>query len=290
MRISLVRFFTPASWLPSKSTRHMSSGFMKPLLTSVGVQSAMSSPTRIAMLPPLPSTYARCHNRRPISHICSFKFWQYGELKNASSSAFELFELNGFAGAVNVPLVTALALAVTAPFDAGLPVISKSRIKSRADGVRITSSGSERTSWPARCISSRSRTLMTCFMLKILNSEIRGPKSERIPNPEAQNVSRAAHFHAFGFRISIGFRPSDFISFLKRRIKNLIHQRRIDRINRRRLVKRRRRFRAFDKSNRLPNSAAQIVIYDEAGVLAHPRRRFRALLKMLAREWAHDQK
>ena len=40
--------------------------------TSVGVHKARSSPTRIAMFPPLPSTYARCHSRRPISQICSF--------------------------------------------------------------------------------------------------------------------------------------------------------------------------------------------------------------------------
>ncbi len=70
--ISLVRFFVPASWLPSKSTKHMSAGCMKPLLTSVGVQMAMSSPTRMAMLPPLPSTYSRCHSRRPMSQSCSF--------------------------------------------------------------------------------------------------------------------------------------------------------------------------------------------------------------------------
>ena len=56
IKISLVRFFVPQSWLPSKSTRHMSDGFSEPLLTSVGVQMAMSSPTRMAMLPPLPST------------------------------------------------------------------------------------------------------------------------------------------------------------------------------------------------------------------------------------------
>src|SRR6202044_103928 len=98
MRISLVRRFTPQIWLPSKSTRHMSAGFMKPLLTSVGVQSAMSSPTRIAMFPPLPSTYSRCHRRRPISQSCSFNEWQYAELKNASNSLFELFELNCFEG------------------------------------------------------------------------------------------------------------------------------------------------------------------------------------------------
>jgi hypothetical protein len=53
---SLVRLRVPASWLPSRSTRHMSSGFMKPLEMSVGVQSARLSPTRMVMLPPLPST------------------------------------------------------------------------------------------------------------------------------------------------------------------------------------------------------------------------------------------
>ena len=56
IKISLVRFFTPANWLPSRSTRQRSSGFMKPFDTSVGVQSTTSSVRRIDKLPPLPST------------------------------------------------------------------------------------------------------------------------------------------------------------------------------------------------------------------------------------------
>ena len=53
---SLVRFFVPATWLPSRSIRHMSQGFMKPFEISVGVQSTRFSATRTVMLPPLPST------------------------------------------------------------------------------------------------------------------------------------------------------------------------------------------------------------------------------------------
>ena len=52
---SLVRTRVPASWLASRSTRHMSAGVMKPLQMSVGVQRARLSPTRTVMLPPLPS-------------------------------------------------------------------------------------------------------------------------------------------------------------------------------------------------------------------------------------------
>src|SRR5580704_15144639 len=122
MRISLVRFLVPQSWLPEKSTRHMSSGLRRPLLKSVGVQMAMSSPTRMAMLPPLPSTYSRCQRRRPISQICSFKLCAYGELKNASNSDFGDFELGGRAGGASLPSAPLLALLkLPPPFELGAP-------------------------------------------------------------------------------------------------------------------------------------------------------------------------
>src|SRR6266702_4018208 len=38
IRISLVCFFVPQSWLPSRSTKHMCSDFMKPLEQGVGGQ------------------------------------------------------------------------------------------------------------------------------------------------------------------------------------------------------------------------------------------------------------
>ena len=47
-RISLVRFRRPESWLPSMSTMHRSSGFMKPLQICVGVQTTSFSLDAIA--------------------------------------------------------------------------------------------------------------------------------------------------------------------------------------------------------------------------------------------------
>ncbi len=124
MRISLVRPFAPASWVPAKSTRHISSGFMNPLLTRVGVQMARSSPTRTAMLPPLPSTYSRSHRRRPTSQICSLIAWTSGEAHRASISAFGLFELTR--GRVAGRSGSATVFAARSP---------ASLIKSSADGV-----------------------------------------------------------------------------------------------------------------------------------------------------------
>ena len=47
--------------------------------------------------------------------------------------------------------------------------------KSRADGVRITSAGSDRTSFPSRSSSSRSLTLITCFMFETENKTFHPP-------------------------------------------------------------------------------------------------------------------
>ena len=48
---SLDRFFLPASWLPSMSTRQISFGFKKPLQCIVGVQRTSFSFSRTLMLP-----------------------------------------------------------------------------------------------------------------------------------------------------------------------------------------------------------------------------------------------
>src|SRR5215472_1899683 len=95
IKISLVRFLAPRIWFPSKSTRHRSSGLSEPLLTSVGVQMAISSPMRTAMLPPLPSTYARCHCRRPISQMCAFRRRTGEEWKSAWSFALGEWDESG---------------------------------------------------------------------------------------------------------------------------------------------------------------------------------------------------
>ena len=52
-RISLERLRLPETCLPSMSTMHRSSGFMKPFDTRVGEQSTRSSPSRKLMLPSL---------------------------------------------------------------------------------------------------------------------------------------------------------------------------------------------------------------------------------------------
>src|SRR5215207_9851148 len=53
------------------STVQMSSGFRKPLLMPVGVQSTRSAPMRYEWLPSLPAQNPFCQMRRPMSHICS---------------------------------------------------------------------------------------------------------------------------------------------------------------------------------------------------------------------------
>src|SRR5215207_3289272 len=56
------------------STVQMSSGFRKPLLMPVGVQSTRSAPMRYEWLPSLPAQKPFCQMRRPMSHICSLSF------------------------------------------------------------------------------------------------------------------------------------------------------------------------------------------------------------------------
>jgi hypothetical protein len=78
------------------------------------------------------------------------------ELKKASSSVFELFDLiegGVFEGS-----------AVTRESDFEDAADSCSRKKSRAEGVSSASAGSELIPFPFRNNSSRSRTLMICFM------------------------------------------------------------------------------------------------------------------------------
>jgi hypothetical protein len=55
-RISLDRFFVPATCLPSRSTTQRSSGFMNPFEMRVGVQRTRSSLRRKLMLPSLAAT------------------------------------------------------------------------------------------------------------------------------------------------------------------------------------------------------------------------------------------
>src|SRR5262249_41952689 len=55
----------------------MSSGFMKPLDTMVGVQSSSLSLSRTVMLPSLAAAKPRLYSRRPISQICSFSLYSF---------------------------------------------------------------------------------------------------------------------------------------------------------------------------------------------------------------------
>src|SRR5207237_9255707 len=55
----------------------MSSGFMKPLDTMVGVQSNSLSLSRTVMLPSLAAAKPRLYSRRPISQICSFSLYSF---------------------------------------------------------------------------------------------------------------------------------------------------------------------------------------------------------------------
>src|SRR5208283_1001291 len=68
-KISLVRGFVPAIWLPSKSTIQRSAGVRSYLLTMVGVQTTSLGPMRQEILPPLPSTNCRSHSFRPTAQI-----------------------------------------------------------------------------------------------------------------------------------------------------------------------------------------------------------------------------
>src|ERR1035438_1692755 len=62
----------------------MSSAFRSDLLTRVGVQMTASSVRRYEMLPPLPSTYERCHSFWPTAQISSLIFLASGELSRAT--------------------------------------------------------------------------------------------------------------------------------------------------------------------------------------------------------------
>src|ERR1043166_7343203 len=55
----------------------MSSGFMKPLDTMVGVQRISLSLSRTVMLPSLAAAKPRLYRRRPISQICSLILYSF---------------------------------------------------------------------------------------------------------------------------------------------------------------------------------------------------------------------
>src|ERR1043165_4519719 len=55
----------------------MSSGFMKPFVTIVGVQSCSLSLRRMVMLPSLAAAKPLLYRRRPISQICSFSLYSF---------------------------------------------------------------------------------------------------------------------------------------------------------------------------------------------------------------------
>src|SRR5436305_3556247 len=55
----------------------MSSGFMNPLDTMVGVQSNSLSLSRTVMLPSLAAAKPRLYSRRPISQICSLSLYSF---------------------------------------------------------------------------------------------------------------------------------------------------------------------------------------------------------------------
>src|SRR5688572_19664242 len=98
-----------------------------------------------------------------MSHNCSLRFWQYGELNNASSSAFGLFEFSSFGGVDCAPLLA------YSPGGAGLATAwllldSKSRKRSRAEGVKIASLGRLLALPPLPSNSSMSLALMTVFI------------------------------------------------------------------------------------------------------------------------------
>src|SRR6266481_5864229 len=79
------------------------------------------------------------------------------------------------------------------------------------------------------------------------------------------------------------------VSLCKWIVKNLVHECGVNGIDWRRSIERRGRFASFNKPDCLSHAAAQIVIHHQARVLAHAQRRFRALLKMLARKRTYDQ-
>src|SRR5205814_4859653 len=62
-----------------------------------------------------------------------------------------------------------------------------------------------------------------------------------------------------------------------------------DGINRRRLSKRGGGFASFNKTDGLADASAQIIVHNEAGVLAQAWRSLSAILKMLARERRDDE-
>src|SRR5687767_5010600 len=62
----------------------MSSGFMKPFDTIVGVQSNSLSFRRIVMLPSFAAAKPRLYRRRPISQICSLSLYSFTFMTFAS--------------------------------------------------------------------------------------------------------------------------------------------------------------------------------------------------------------
>src|SRR5262245_41809539 len=102
--------------------------------------------------------------------------------------------------------------------------------------------------------------------------------------PWAMRVSISLAVITEGIRSNSGFRPS-----FQRFVKHLVHQGRIDGINRRGLLEWLRSLAAFDVTDRLANRAAQRVVNDQTRLGAQRDRRLRSARVVFAREGRDDE-
>src|ERR1039457_1398322 len=97
---------------------------------------------------------------------------------------------------------------------------------------------------------------------------------------------RAVSLSGFDILSSLWFRHS---SFFKRVVKHFVHERAINRVNRRIHIKRLRGLAAFLVTDHVAHAAANVIIHDETGVDAHAWLGIKAGDVLLAAQWTDDQ-